>query len=140
MGNQATGMKKADAQRRETLAILVGGGPAPGINSVIAAAAIEAMKSGLRVVGLREGFRWLAEGDTSHVDELELEDISRIHLTGGTILGTSRTNPAHDEATFAARDRRAVGARRSLPRLHRRRRHDLRRHANRQRPKAKSVS
>ena len=53
---------------------------------MIAAAAIEAMKSGLRVVGLREGFRWLAEGDTSHVDELELEDISRIHLTGGTIL------------------------------------------------------
>jgi 6-phosphofructokinase len=106
MGKQPTSMMKADDKRRETLAILVGGGPAPGINSVIAAAAIEAMKSGLRVVGLREGFRWLAEGDTSHIDELELEDISRIHLTGGTILGTSRTNPAHDEATLE----RAVGA------------------------------
>jgi ATP-dependent phosphofructokinase / diphosphate-dependent phosphofructokinase len=100
MGKQPTGMMKADNTRRETLAILVGGGPAPGINSVIAAAAIEAMKSGLRVVGLREGFRWLAEGDTSHIDELELEDVSRIHLTGGTILGTSRINPAHDEATL----------------------------------------
>ena len=91
---------KADDKRRETLAILVGGGPAPGINSVIAAAAIEAMKCGLRVVGLREGFRWLAQGDIGHIDELKLEHISRIHLTGGTILGTSRTNPGQDEATL----------------------------------------
>jgi len=91
-------MMKPDDQRGETLGILVGGGPAPGINSVIAAAAIEATNCGLRVIGLREGFRWLAEGDTSHVAELKLEEISRIHLTGGTILGTSRTNPAHNEA------------------------------------------
>jgi len=91
---------KSNDKPGETLAILVGGGPAPGINGVIAAAAIEATKYGLRVVGLREGFRWLAEGDTSHVAELKLEAISRIHSTGGTILGTSRTNPAHDEATL----------------------------------------
>jgi 6-phosphofructokinase 1 len=94
-------MVKPNDKQGETVAILVGGGPAPGINSVIAAAAIEAMKCGLCVVGLREGFRWLAEGDTSHFAELKLEDVSRIHLTGGTILGTSRTNPAHDEATLA---------------------------------------
>jgi ATP-dependent phosphofructokinase / diphosphate-dependent phosphofructokinase len=92
---------EANGKRKDTLALLVCGGPAPGINSVIAAAAIEGMKCGLRVIGLREGFRWLAEGDTNHFAELKLEDISRIHLTGGTILGTSRINPARDEATLA---------------------------------------
>jgi 6-phosphofructokinase len=90
----------SDDIRRESLAILVGGGPAPGINGVIAAAAIEAIKCGLRVVGLRDGFQWLAEGDRGHVVELGLEEVSRIHFTGGSILGTSRTNPARDEATL----------------------------------------
>lgn len=97
---------RSDGKQRETLAILVGGGPAPGINSVIAAAAIEATNYRLRVVGLREGFRWLADGDTTHAVELKLEEISRIHFTGGTILGTSRTNPARDEATLG----RVIGA------------------------------
>jgi len=93
-------MVKSNNKSEETLAILVGGGPAPGINGVIAAAAIEAINCGLRVVGLRDGFRWLAKGDSSHAAELNLEEISRIHSTGGTMLRTSRTNPAHDEATL----------------------------------------
>jgi 6-phosphofructokinase len=84
-----------------TLAILVGGGPAPGINGVIASAAIEAINSGLNVIGLREGFRWLAAGDVSHTVKLTINDVSRIHFTGGSILLTSRTNPARDEATLA---------------------------------------
>jgi len=88
----------SDAQA--TLAILVGGGPAPGINGVIASAAIEAINNGLRVIGLREGFRWLIEGDTTHTVELRIPDVSRIHFTGGSILRTSRTNPARDEATL----------------------------------------
>ena len=88
----------SDAQ--PTLAILVGGGPAPGINGVIASAAIEAINCGLRVIGLREGYRWLVEGDTSHTVELRIPDVSRIHFTGGSILRTSRTNPARDEATI----------------------------------------
>ncbi|HLI79804.1 MAG TPA: diphosphate--fructose-6-phosphate 1-phosphotransferase, partial [Candidatus Binataceae bacterium] len=79
---------------RQTLAILVGGGPAPGINGVIASATIEAANRGLRVIGLLDGYRWLAQGDTSHVVELGIRDVSRIHNTGGSILGTSRTNPA----------------------------------------------
>src|ERR1035437_4728163 len=53
-------MNSGDKQR-ETLAILVGGGPAPGINGVIASATIEDIKCGLRVVGLRDGYRWLME-------------------------------------------------------------------------------
>lgn len=77
----------------KTLAILVGGGPAPGINAVIAAATIEARNHGLRVLGCYDGFRWLAQGDTEHVVELGINDLSRIHFEGGSILRTSRTNP-----------------------------------------------
>ena len=82
------------------LAILVGGGPAPGINGVIASAAIEAINCGLRVIGLRDGYRWLVEGDASHTVDLRIADVSRIHFTGGSVLRTSRTNPASDEATL----------------------------------------
>lgn len=76
-----------------TLAILVGGGPAPGINGVIAAATIEARNHGVRVLGCYDGFKWLARGDTSHVTEIEIEEVSRIHFDGGSILRTSRENP-----------------------------------------------
>src|SRR6201996_2423741 len=82
--------------RDETLAILVGGGPAPGINGVIASATIEARNLGLRVLGIYEGYRHLVRGDTSHVTELQIEDVSRLHFSGGSMLRTSRTNPAAD--------------------------------------------
>ena len=82
---------------QQTLAILVGGGPAPGINGVIASSTIEAANRGLRVIGLLDGYRWLVRGDTSHVIELGIRNVSRIHNTGGSILGTSRTNPATPE-------------------------------------------
>ncbi len=84
----------------DTLAILVGGGPAPGINGVIASATIEAVNNGLRVLGLYDGYYHIAQGDTSHVTELGIDDVSLIHTTGGSILRTSRTNPAKDEATL----------------------------------------
>jgi ATP-dependent exoDNAse (exonuclease V) beta subunit len=50
-----------------TLAILVGGGPAPGINAVIAAATIEARNRGLVVLGCHDGYQWLMKKATSHV-------------------------------------------------------------------------
>jgi ATP-dependent phosphofructokinase / diphosphate-dependent phosphofructokinase len=78
----------------KTLAILVGGGPAPGINAVVAAATIEARNHGLRVLGCYDGFKWLAQGDTQHVVDLEINDTSRIHFDGGSIIRTSRTNPS----------------------------------------------
>ena len=78
----------------KTLAILVGGGPAPGINAVIAAAAIEARNHGLRVLGCYDGFEWLMQGDATRVQELEIAEVSRIHFEGGSILRTSRANPA----------------------------------------------
>jgi 6-phosphofructokinase len=85
----------------DTLAILVGGGPAPGINGVIASATIEAINNGLRVVGIYDGYYHLAQNDTSRVVELGIDDVSLIHTTGGSILRTSRTNPAKDETTLS---------------------------------------
>ena len=76
-----------------TFGILVGGGPAPGINGVIGAATILARRSGARVLGLVDGFSWLMKGDTQHSLELHIGLVSRIHLLGGSILQTSRANP-----------------------------------------------
>ena len=58
------------ATARERLAILVGGGPAPGINSAISSVTIEARKIGLDVIGIYDGFEHLIAGDDSHVREL----------------------------------------------------------------------
>jgi 6-phosphofructokinase 1 len=77
----------------KTLAILVGGGPAPGINAVIAAATIEARNHGVRVLGCYDGFKWLVEGDAEHIAELRIDELTRIHFDGGSIIRTSRTNP-----------------------------------------------
>jgi ATP-dependent phosphofructokinase / diphosphate-dependent phosphofructokinase len=80
----------------QRLAILVGGGPAPGINSVIAAATIRARLEGLDVVGIRDGFEWLMQGDVDHVTPLTIDAVSRIHFRGGSYLGIARANPTKD--------------------------------------------
>ncbi|MDD5089012.1 MAG: diphosphate--fructose-6-phosphate 1-phosphotransferase [bacterium] len=85
--------KIEDAVRRRTLAILVGGGPAPGINGVIRSITIEAVNSGLRVLGIYDGFKWLARGDSSRTTMLDIDEVSRIQFLGGSILRTSRENP-----------------------------------------------
>lgn len=86
-----------DHYRKKTLAILVGGGPAPGINGVIRSVTIEAINSGLNVIGIYDGFEYLAKGDSTHITELRIDDVSRIHYDGGSILHTSRVNPADDK-------------------------------------------
>jgi len=73
--------------------VLVGGGPAPGINGVISAITLEARTRARRVIGISDGFQWLMKGETGHVKELEHDDVSRIHFHGGSILNTSRANP-----------------------------------------------
>ena len=78
---------------RTIVGILVGGGPAPGINSVISAATIRSIVGGCEVIGILDGFKWLMEGNTSHVKPLSTEEVSRIHFRGGSSLGTSRANP-----------------------------------------------
>ncbi len=76
-----------------TFGILVGGGPAPGINGVIGSAAILARRQGARVLGIPSGFEGLIAGDTSAVRDLLIGEVSRIHLLGGSVLQTSRANP-----------------------------------------------
>jgi len=83
-------------ERHKKLAILVGGGPAPGINSVIGAATIRAALEGMDVVGVRDGFEGLMRGDIEHVTPLTIEGVSRIHFRGGSHIGISRANPTSD--------------------------------------------
>ncbi len=90
----------ANGMKRGKLGILVGGGPAPGINGVIAAATIEGINQGFEVIGFQDGFKWLAQGDLQHYTKLTIDDVKNIHLRGGSILGTARTNPAKSEASM----------------------------------------
>ncbi|PYR32466.1 MAG: 6-phosphofructokinase [Acidobacteria bacterium] len=87
-------------EHHKRLAILVGGGPAPGINSVIGAATIRAELEGLDVLGLRDGFEWIMKGDIEHVTPLTVEAVSRIHFRGGSYLGISRANPTTSAAAL----------------------------------------
>jgi phosphofructokinase-like protein len=70
--------------------ILTGGGDCPGLNAVIRAAARRSLDRGYDVLGIREGWRGLVEGRFTPLGHRE---ISGILPRGGTILGTTRTNP-----------------------------------------------
>jgi len=72
------------------IGLLTGGGDSPAINGAIRAVVRCAHKSGHSVIGFREGWRGVIEGD---FDSLNDSDVSGILPRGGTILGTSRTNP-----------------------------------------------
>jgi ATP-dependent phosphofructokinase / diphosphate-dependent phosphofructokinase len=78
------------------LAILVGGGPAPGINSVIGAATIRGRLEGVEVLGIRDGFSWIMQGQLDRVVPLTIHEVSRIHFRGGSHLGIARANPTKD--------------------------------------------
>jgi len=80
----------------DKLGILVGGGPAPGINSVIAAATIRSILEGVEVIGIRDGFERIMHGDISHVTPLTIDAVSRLHFRGGSFIGISRANPTRD--------------------------------------------
>ncbi len=80
-----------------SMGILVGGGPAPGINSVIGAATIRARLNDLDVLGIQDGFKWLMQGDVDHIEHLTIENVSRIHFRGGSYVGISRANPTKSE-------------------------------------------
>jgi 6-phosphofructokinase 1 len=84
-------------ERHKKLAILVGGGPAPGINSVIGAATIRAALEGMDVVGVRDGFEGLMQGNIEHITPLTIDAVSRIHFRGGSHIGISRANPTSDQ-------------------------------------------
>src|SRR4030095_16375434 len=80
------------------LAILCGGGPAPGLNSVIGAATIRARVEGVEVLGIRDGFEWIMQGDVDHITPLTIEGVSRIHFRGGSHIGIARANPSKSPA------------------------------------------
>jgi phosphofructokinase-like protein len=72
------------------IGVLTGGGDCPGLNAVIRAVARRAWSRGHEVVGVREGWRGMVEG---LFQPLGPDQISGILPRGGTIIGTSRTNP-----------------------------------------------
>jgi 6-phosphofructokinase 1 len=74
----------------KTIGILTGGGDCPGLNAVIRAVVRQADAAGWDCVGILEGWRGLVDG---LFRDLALRDVSGILPRGGTILGTTRTNP-----------------------------------------------
>lgn len=86
--------------KAENLGIIACGGPAPGINGVISAATIEAANQGKKVIGIKDGFKWLSHGKTDKIKNLTIENTSRIHLQGGSIIGISRDNPLASPKTL----------------------------------------
>jgi len=92
----------ASSLQGKRLGILVGGGPAPGINGVISSVTIEAIIThGMEVIGFQNGFRHLVQGSTQHNRKLTIEEVAAHYLRGGSILGTARTNPAKKEEDMA---------------------------------------
>lgn len=79
------------------LGILAGGGPAPGINAVIAAATIRARLQGIEVHGILDGFGRLMAGEPDATRPLEIDDVARMHYRGGSMLGIARANPTRRE-------------------------------------------
>jgi len=77
-----------------TIGILTGGGDCPGLNPVIRAVVRKALKEGYTVVGIKDGWKGMMENITM---PLTIDSVSGIICRGGTILGTSRTNPYKKE-------------------------------------------
>lgn len=83
-------MATAAARR---IGILTGGGDCPGMNPVIKAVVTQGTAAGFAVVGIREGWRGLLSKDAANTAVLHPSDVRPLDQAGGTILGTSRTNP-----------------------------------------------
>lgn len=76
------------------IGILTGGGDCPGLNPVIRAVVRKGINAGYEIIGIKNGWKGLIENETL---ALNLEIVSGILPKGGTILGTSRTNPYKKE-------------------------------------------
>jgi phosphofructokinase-like protein len=84
----ACGLSHDRAVKR--VGILTGGGDCPGLNAVIRAVARRSFSRGWEIVGIQDGWRGLVDNDMT---ALTAREISGLLPRGGTILGTSRTNP-----------------------------------------------
>ncbi|MFH0771560.1 MAG: ATP-dependent 6-phosphofructokinase [Candidatus Omnitrophota bacterium] len=80
------------------IGILTGGGDCPGLNPVIRAVVRKAIQDGYEALGIKYGWKGLIDGETMLLD---LNSVSGILPKGGTILGTSRTNPYKKEGDLA---------------------------------------
>ncbi|MCE1252847.1 MAG: 6-phosphofructokinase [Anaerolineae bacterium] len=83
--------------KSQRIGVLVGGGPAPGINSVIHAVTMEAYRNHCEVVGIYEGFKHLISGELKSVS-LTPEKVAYIYGEGGSIIHSARANPARSPA------------------------------------------
>jgi len=81
---------------KESIAILCGGGPAPGINSVISSVALVFLRSGYHVLGIHEGYKGLF-ADGPKIQEIDFKFADDIHKRGGSALQMSRHKPKDDE-------------------------------------------
>ncbi|MBI3615925.1 MAG: 6-phosphofructokinase [Candidatus Omnitrophica bacterium] len=81
------------------IGVLTGGGDCPGLNPVIRAIVRKSYSAGLEVIGIKNGWKGLIQRDTMTLD---LQSVSGILPKGGTILGTSRTNPYKDPQSLAS--------------------------------------
>ena len=87
--------------------VLTGGGDCPGLNAVIRAVVRKGVQEyGYEFVGFRDGWRGPLEGDTVPLD---VQAVRGILPRGGTILGTSRTNPFADSGS-SSRNITAAGS------------------------------
>ena len=82
----------------ESIAILCGGGPAPGINSVISSVSMVFLKAGYRVIGLHEGYKGLFDRNRE-IEEISFSFADDIHKKGGSALRMSRHKPKDNEFT-----------------------------------------
>ncbi len=70
--------------------VLTGGGDCPGLNAVIRAVVRKGFQNNVKIIGIKNGWKGLINPETI---DLDLTSVSGILPKGGTILGTSRTNP-----------------------------------------------
>jgi 6-phosphofructokinase len=91
--------------RAKRIGILTGGGDVPGLNSVIKSVTYRATEQGMEVIGIRRGWEGLThvqpgpELDPDYIRPLDRRNTRTIDRTGGTVLHTSRTNPARMKPT-----------------------------------------
>ena len=84
---------------KKAFCVVVSGGPAPGINSVISTCVIEAINSGYTIKGAREGFRGLVEQGAKSLINLTIDQVTPLAASGGSLLGICRFNPFKNERT-----------------------------------------
>ena len=82
-----------EQKKGKQIAILTGGGDAPGLNAVIRGIVVKAKLLGYDTLGILDGWKGLLDCEEHCSKTLDLDNVEDIHMLGGTILHTSRTNP-----------------------------------------------